>query len=516
MAAGIPWWRSFEAKVLALVALVSLACIGSAAYLLRLSTTYLDARIEASLVRAEDMADVVRPFYRDQMQALASAYRARARALAMQARAEDWGDGEWEAAVGAEPDLVSATVRRAGAARTYGQGSVADEEVTFEATWPEDEPPQTAEVVAVFRVDPEYDRRFQEVGRMRRALAVERRQIDAYEAAVVRAVSILVAVVLVVAMGLGVVLARTVTRRVAVLAATMARIEQGEENIDVPDLGRDEVGRLGEALRTMLDALARARERVAYLERIGAWQGMARRIAHEIKNPLTPITLAVQQLRDKDPGTDPAFSRTLATAVEIVEDEVGTLRRMVATFSRFAKMPEVAAAPEPVDRILEEFERAYGHLTDDEADRLEIRPSGRGTWVLADRALLKQVLVNLVENAVQAAREVGTDGVFVRIAVEDDPDRGFVRIVVDDNGPGIPAERRRLVFEPYHTGRRDGTGLGLAIVKKILLDHGGDVWVEDAPLGGARFVVRLRRAEPAASGTAGVGHAESSSSSGER
>ncbi len=498
MAARRSWWRSFEAKVLALVAFVGLACIAASAYLLRLTTTYLDARIEASLGRAEDLAEVVRPFYRAQMEALAASYRARARALEAEGRASGWTADDWRARAASIPDLVSLHVRAEGGAVTVGEPEPPPDEITFTATVPEDADPGSARLVAVFRVDPAFDRRFQEVGRIRRALAVERRQIDAYEAAVVRAVLILVGAVLAVAMGLGFVLARTVTRRVGLLAETMDRIGHGGTHRDVPDLGGDEVGRLAAALRAMLEALDRAQARVAYLERVGAWQGMARRIAHEIKNPLTPIALAVQQLRDKDPGTDPAFSRTLATAVEIVEDEVGALRRMVSTFSRFAKVPEVSLRPEPVARIVREFERAYGHLTEDGDDALAVEVPDDAGWVQADRVLLKQVLVNLVENAVLSAREAGRSPVRVRLAVEPDPDPAFLRLVVDDNGPGVPEDRRGAIFEPYETGRKDGTGLGLAIVKKVVLDHGGDVWVEDGPLGGARFVVRLRRSEPAA------------------
>ncbi len=512
MAAGVSWWRSFEAKVVALLMVVGLLCIGGSAYLLWLSTSYLDARVEASIGRAADLADVVRPFYRAQMQALAESYRARAQALDARARAEGWSVERWRAVLEETPDLAEVVVDAGGERRTLRAARPpGEDDVSFAATVPEGADEASARLVARFVVDPAHDRRFQAVGRVRRALRVEQRQLDAFQRAVVRAVLLLVGIVLVAALALGVVLARTVTRRVAVLAAAMDRIEREGEDRAIPDLGRDEVGRLAEALRGMLERLEAAQARVSYLERIGAWQGMARRIAHEIKNPLTPITLAVQQLRDKDPGTDPAFSKTLRTAVEIVEDEVGTLRRMVSTFSRFAKMPKVRAQSESLRRILSEFERAYGHLTDDERDRLEVGGPPEDLFVWVDRALLKLALVNLVENAVLSARGHAAGGVHVRLSVQPDPDPSFVRLLVDDNGPGVPLARRQAIFDPYETDRSDGTGLGLAIVKKVVLDHGGDVWVADGPLGGARFVVRLPRASGSDAGDQSDG-----SSNGER
>ena len=268
--------------------------------------------------------------------------------------------------------------------------------------------------------------------------------------------------------------------------------------------GRDELGQLAEAFNGMLDELAAAQKKVAYLQRIGAWQGMARRIAHEIKNPLTPIQLAVQQVRDKDPKLSPEFSRLLATSVEIIEDEIEGLRRMVASFSRFAKVPEVRTESTTIGRVLEEFQRAYGHLTDDgltgpdaEPDEgsepLEVEYPDTPLPVLADRQLLKQALVNLVENGALSAREAGCVPVRVAVTAEAHGDR--IHVMVDDNGPGIDAERRDSVFEPYETSRKSGTGLGLAIVKKIVLDHGGEIWIEDSPLSGARFVISLPRRE---------------------
>jgi signal transduction histidine kinase len=164
---------------------------------------------------------------------------------------------------------------------------------------------------------------------------------------------------------------------------------------------------------------------------------------------------------------------------------------MVTSFSQFAKVPQVHREPVDLPRLMGEFERAYGHLTDREQDALRVAPAP-DVRISADRQLLKQVLVNLVENAVLSAREAGRDPVVVEVASH--ASAHGVEIHVDDNGPGIELERREAVFEPYETTRETGTGLGLAIVKKVVLDHEGEITVEDSPLGGARFVIRLPRA----------------------
>jgi two-component system nitrogen regulation sensor histidine kinase NtrY len=310
---------------------------------------------------------------------------------------------------------------------------------------------------------------------------------DEVRRALIAALGVASSLVLFVAILAGILIARRTTRKLSDLSAVMRRVASGDLSVRAPRLGRDELGQLAGSFNTMLDELEHTRRRVAYLQRVGAWQEMARRIAHEIKNPLTPIQLAAQQLREKDPGTDPAFSKLLRESVEIVEDEVEALRRMVTSFSQFAKVPEVALEPVSLERILSEFERAYAHVDAE----LEVVLDA-DLEVLGDRQLLKQVLVNLVENAALSAREVG---VAPKIRVSGDQIGHVACLVVEDNGPGVAIERRELVFEPYETTREHGTGLGLAIVKKIVLDHGGEVCVAASErLGGARFEVRLRLA----------------------
>jgi len=290
------------------------------------------------------------------------------------------------------------------------------------------------------------------------------------------------------ATGLGILLARRVTRRVVQLGEATRRVAGGDLDARVAVDGKDEIADLGRAFNEMVGELRTSRERIAYLQKISAWQEIARRLAHEIKNPLTPIQLAVQQLKTRyvarpDGSGDDPYAKTLAEASEIVAEEIGGLRRLVEEFSAFAKLPR--AEPTAVDAfaLVDDFLRGYSFFD----DKARLYPSAAPTPIRADKLLLRRALHNLVENALQAgAREVA-------ISVER---RGqAVAIIVADDGPGIPPDLRARVFDPYVTTKEHGTGLGLAIVKKIVLEHGGEVSVDERPGGGARFTLTLPLAQ---------------------
>ncbi len=497
------WWGRLETRVIAALVLIGTICVGVSAYLVGLTVSYFDARWSAALDDAADLADAVPGFHNDLVDSKIAEFNARGRAMALELAL---GDAHLERADDRTrlAALLEREVDLVGLALTRPSGAVA--EVNRAEVYPEtafewfdvvaELGPRGAsrgDLRAVFRIDPAIDARFQDVGARRRGISQLRRGSAEIELAVTKAIGLASAVTLLIALGVGFVVARTTTRKVGQLSRVMARVAYGEFGARAEVIGGDEIGELARAFNGMLDELASAHRKLAYLQRIGAWQEMARRIAHEIKNPLTPIQLAVQQLRDKDPGLSPEFSEMLRSAVEIVEDEIEGLRRMVSSFSQFAKVPEVRTAPIELRRVLEEFQRAYGHLTEHDEDTLRVIPPPAELVVEGDRQLLKQVLVNLVENAVLSAKASGQIPVIVEISCVVAP--GVVELCVDDNGPGIAPEMRERVFEPYETTRVQGSGLGLAIVKKIVLDHGGEVGVGESPLGGARFVIRLRRSE---------------------
>jgi nitrogen fixation/metabolism regulation signal transduction histidine kinase len=251
----------------------------------------------------------------------------------------------------------------------------------------------------------------------------------------------------------------------------------------------------------MLGEMQQSRARIEYLQRIGAWQEMAQRLAHEIKNPLTPIQLAVQECHKKYGGEDPRYRALLDTTLEIVEEEVGTLRRLVGNFSSFARLPQAELKEADLRDFVRECKDQLAHLEDEAlaeggepltAQDIEVRWETPDASLPAaiDRQMLRRVVVNLVRNAVQAIRDARSGGgrVVVSAAREEDGSA----IVVEDDGPGVPEDARERVFDPYFTTKADGTGLGLAIVKKIVVEHGGSIDAgESKSLGGARFTVHL-------------------------
>ncbi len=521
----VPWWGRLESRVITALVALGILCVGASAYLVTLTVQYFDSIVRAAATKSDEAAAAGRPLYDAFVRASKQAYRARTEAIT---RSLELGIVRTNIAAAdvpehlathlaevlrREPDIVE--LRLDGLARgpLIAERRQGLPEEPLQWVWftagPEPLDPIGAWVpaglrlTATFAQSTEIDRGYQNFAALKRELdyvavngsVVDRREL---EGAVFRAIGAASALVLMVAFLAGFLLARATTRKLTILSDVILRVASGDLRARVPELGQDELGQLGAAFNGMLDELDSAQRKLSYLQRVGAWQEMARRIAHEIKNPLTPIQLAVQQLREKDPGTDAKFTRMLHTSVEIVEDEIESLRRMVTSFSRFAKVPEVQLEPVELGRVLTEFDRAYGHLTERDSDVLEVMPVPAGLAVLADRQLLKQCLVNLVENAVLSQRERGP--VHVRVSVRPmPPEPGVdpslpptaVELRIDDNGPGIEPDRRERVFEPYESTRKDGTGLGLAIVKKVVLDHGGEVRVDDSELGGAAIVLRL-------------------------
>jgi len=286
---------------------------------------------------------------------------------------------------------------------------------------------------------------------------------------------------------LGAILARRTTRRLSDLLRAVSDLARGDLSVQVdPGRAHDEVASLARAFNRMVREVKESRDRLVYLEKISGWQEVARRLAHEIKNPLTPIQLAFQQLEaaySAGEAKNPKFTRLLADAGDIVREEVGTLQRLVQEFSEFAKLPEVRTEPAELGDFVEEFVRTNPQLSA-EAELLVTR--GGACPVALDRALMRRVLTNLVRNAIDASRP---ERARLHLGVARAKDRAV--LTVGDEGPGIPEELRDRIFDPYFTTRHEGTGLGLAIVKKIVLQHGGEIAAGAHPDGGASFAIAL-------------------------
>jgi nitrogen fixation/metabolism regulation signal transduction histidine kinase len=339
---------------------------------------------------------------------------------------------------------------------------------------------------------------------------IERHRREEYvDKTYVNVFAVLLGLTIVLAIGAGMLVVRPVTRRIKQLAAATRPVAAGDLSVRVRIGGEDEVADLGQAFDRMLEELERSRARIEFLKRISEWQKMARRLAHEIKNPLTPIQLAVEECHRRYTGSDPAYQRILQTTLEVVEEEVGSLRRLVSEFAGFARLPRAELSEGDLGEFLREQEARFATAEiarrDDapEDDRalfteLDLRfdiPAGEMPIVL-DREMLHRVLVNIVRNAAQALRDAraGKEAPWGKVRLSTRRDGSYYVIDIEDDGPGISPEVRGAIFDPYVTTKRDGTGLGLSIVKKIVMDHGGTIDAQESPLGGARFEIRLPRA----------------------
>ena len=308
----------------------------------------------------------------------------------------------------------------------------------------------------------------------------------------------LLLIVIAAALATGVILSRRVTQRVASLARATRQVGKGDLTVSVPSGATDEVTELTEAFNDMVRDLRESRARIEYLQRIGAWQDFARRLAHEIKNPLTPIQLAAQEIETTYGGADAEFQKKLGHARAIIEEEVATLRRLVTEFSAFAKLPQADLAPADLGDFVRGTESSITAILDDVGRQcvdgspieVTVNCATQPMPVRIDAMMLKRCIDNLVRNAVQAVRQAhgGDTG---RVELRAAREGTHAKVVITDNGPGIPRQDWERVFDPYYTTKTEGTGLGLPIVKKVVLEHGGEINVRNAPEGGARFEIEL-------------------------
>jgi len=220
-------------------------------------------------------------------------------------------------------------------------------------------------------------------------------------------------------------------------------------------------------------------------QKAAAWQDVARRLAHEIKNPLTPIQLSAERLRRHFAGAPEGAKALVDECTSTIVGEVESLKGLVDEFSQFARMPAPKAVPSDLHQLVLESLALYNGLFSDVV--IEHRFAADVPLVRFDAEQIRRVIINLVDNAVEAMERKG------RIVVETERDQAnnVVRIVVADNGPGIPAAEREKLFLPYYSTKRRGSGLGLAIVRRIIAEHGGSIEVGDNVPRGTRFTIEL-------------------------
>jgi two-component system, NtrC family, nitrogen regulation sensor histidine kinase NtrY len=282
--------------------------------------------------------------------------------------------------------------------------------------------------------------------------------------------------------------AARVTRPVERLARAAQDVAAGHWDARVEVHGGDEVAQLAESFNRMTGELLAQQERLIQTERVAAWRELARRLAHELKNPLFPLQLTVENLVRARTQSPEQFDEVFRESSSALLAEISNLKTIIGRFSEFSKMPhpqlQALQVNETLQGVIKLFQaqlQASGRAPI--ACRLEL-DENLGT-IAADPALLHRALSNLVLNAMDAMPNGGT------LTLRTRRDHGNVIIEVSDTGTGMTREECERIFTPYYTSKQHGTGLGLAIVQSVVSDHGGRISVQSEPGRGATFVINL-------------------------
>jgi len=303
---------------------------------------------------------------------------------------------------------------------------------------------------------------------------------------------------------LGALVARRVVRPIEDLADAAARVARGDLSARVKDPQTGgEVQALVDAFNLMARDLEGGQRRLLQAERVAAWQEIARGLAHELKNPLTPILSAMDVIRRARQLGRADFDAILQEQASAVVEEVMRLKELADAFARFARLPEKRPEPLPVEELIDHALALYASgIPVERSIAADLPP------LLADRTQLLTVLTNLVKNAVEAMdtmpeadRRLGVSVTVehvaraARDAGPDDDDGASTDVMViaiDDAGPGIARDVVDRLFTPYVTTKGSrGTGLGLALSHRIIIEHQGSIEASTSPLGGARFTLRI-------------------------
>jgi two-component system, NtrC family, nitrogen regulation sensor histidine kinase NtrY len=287
--------------------------------------------------------------------------------------------------------------------------------------------------------------------------------------------------------------AARVTRPVQKLVVAAREVSQGNWSTRVDVRGHDEIGQLAKSFNQMTAQLVEQRERLLQVERVAAWRELARRLAHELKNPLFPLQTTVENLQRAREQNSGQFDEVFRESTGIMLGEIENLKAIVSRFSDFAKMPQPELAPvnlnEIVRNVVKLFEAQFGAV-----GRPPITPElhleENLPIIQADATLLHRAIENLILNAMDAMPAGGV------LMLRTQPIEQGVSLEVSDTGTGLTPEESERIFTPYYTSKQHGSGLGLAIVQAIVADHGGRISVESESGVGTSFHIDLPASHP--------------------
>ena len=285
---------------------------------------------------------------------------------------------------------------------------------------------------------------------------------------------------------LAVFISSTITQPLTLIQQRLSATMLGNQNERIHYRSRDEIGEIVNAYNKMLEQLEESEEKLASTQREAAWRSMARQVAHEIKNPLTPMRLNIQHLLRAQKQNEPRFQKMFPKVMNSLLVQIDSLVRIANSFHEFAKMPEPVNSTLRVNDVLLEVVDLY--TQSEEAIWLVDIPE-EAFWTQADRDQLSRCFNNIIKNALQALEENGIIQISMRIL------ESKARVEIKDNGLGIPPEVQKRVFEPSFSTKNSGMGLGLAIVKRVLENAGGEISFRSQVGVGTTFFIDLPRAE---------------------
>ena len=293
---------------------------------------------------------------------------------------------------------------------------------------------------------------------------------------------------LLISINLAILFARTLITPINELGQALRKVTEGDYNYRISlDEGGGVYDFYVDIFNEMIDELNSSRSELVQTEKIGAWRDIAQRLAHEIRNPLTPIKLNAQRILLKASDMDEETQKYLLTPMNRILKEVDELDLLLREFREFAGQRAPVLKKLELSRLIDEVWDSYGKKKDDVIFSLHDEEEGR--VILGDSSQLKQVFRNIFSNAMEAMEFRGR--LSVRLTTIIKGTSGFCRIAIRDWGRGIDEETLTRIFEPYYTTRKTGTGLGLPIVERIITDHKGRIWVESSPGEGTVFYIDL-------------------------
>lgn len=295
--------------------------------------------------------------------------------------------------------------------------------------------------------------------------------------------------------------AARVTRPVEQLAAAAKEIGAGNWSVHVDVAGHDELAQLADSFNQMTAELLTQRERLLQAERVAAWRELARRLAHELKNPLFPLQLTMENLVRARQQDLEQFDEVFRESARTLLAEIANLREIINRFRDFARMPQPQLQTVQLNEIVRgaaQLFQARFAITENSRIHCDLELDPHLPPVSADPDLMHRAISNLLLNAIDAMPQGG------KLKLRTSANDGKVTVEVADSGSGLTAEECERIFTPYYTSKQHGTGLGLAIVQSVVSDHGGRIRVQSEPGRGTSFVIELPRKEELQQDVAGV------------